>query len=34
MPMDSYTLIHKEAAFSEEETQQVVKYIENLKDSL
>lgn len=34
MPMDSYTLIHKEAAFSEEETQQVVKYMENLKDSL
>ncbi|MFD0863960.1 heme-binding domain-containing protein [Sungkyunkwania multivorans] len=34
MPMDSYTLIHKEAAFSEEEIQQVIKYMENLKDSL
>ena len=34
MPLDSYTLIHKDAKFSEEETQQLVKYIENLKDSL
>ncbi len=34
MPMASYTLIHKEATFSEEETQKVVKYMENLKDSL
>ncbi|WP_025663206.1 heme-binding domain-containing protein [Aquimarina megaterium] len=34
MPLDSYTLIHKKAAFSEEEIQQVVKYMENLKDSL
>ncbi|MDY2585983.1 heme-binding domain-containing protein [Winogradskyella aquimaris] len=34
MPMASYTLIHTEATFSEEETQKVVKYMENLKDSL
>ena len=34
MPLASYTLIHKEATFSEEETQKVVKYMENLKDSL
>ena len=34
MPLTSYTLIHKEAIFSEEETQKVVKYMENLKDSL
>ncbi|HBT10419.1 MAG TPA: hypothetical protein DEB18_13515, partial [Leeuwenhoekiella sp.] len=34
MPLASYTLIHKDAIFSEEETKQVVKYMENLKDSL
>ena len=34
MPLTSYTLIHKEAIFSEEETRKVVKYMENLKDSL
>lgn len=34
MPLTSYTLIHKEAIFSEEESQKVVKYMENLKDSL
>ena len=34
MPMASYTLIHKEATFSEKEAQRVVKYMENLKDSL
>ena len=34
MPLASYTLIHKEATFSEKEAQRVVKYMENLKDSL
>jgi len=34
MPLSSYTLIHKEARFSEVEAQQIIKYIEKLKDSI
>ena len=34
MPMNSYTLIHKEAQFSEAEAQRVIVYIEKLKDSI
>ena len=34
MPMNSYTLIHKEAQFSEAEALRVIDYIEKLKDSI
>ncbi len=34
MPLDSYTLIHKVAKFSEAEAQQVIDYMEKLKDSI
>ncbi len=34
MPLSSYTLIHKEAKFSEAEAQQVIDYMEKLKDSI
>lgn len=34
MPLSSYTLIHKEAKFSEAETQRIIKYVEKLKDSI
>jgi hypothetical protein len=34
MPLDSYTLIHKEAKFSEVETEQIIMYMEKLKDSI
>jgi len=34
MPMDSYTLIHKEAAFSEAEKQELIQWVERLKDSI
>ena len=34
MPMDSYTLIHKDAIFSKEEKETVLNYIKTLKDDL
>lgn len=34
MPLDSYTLIHKEAVFSQAEKAMVINYIKELKDSL
>src|SRR5690554_1722082 len=34
MPLDSYTLIHKEAAFSEEEAKEVINFMTQLKDNL
>lgn len=34
MPLDSYTLIHKEAPFSEAEAEEVINFITQLKDSL
>jgi len=34
MPLDSYTLIHKDAIFSEVEKTMVVNYMKQLKDSL
>ncbi|MFL0351960.1 heme-binding domain-containing protein [Xanthomarina sp. GH4-25] len=34
MPLSSYTLIHKEARFSEAEAQRVIDYMERLKDSI
>ena len=34
MPLDSYTLIHKEAKFSNEETNEIINFIGQLKDSL
>ncbi|HCY83242.1 MAG TPA: hypothetical protein DHV22_17380 [Xanthomarina gelatinilytica] len=34
MPLDSYTLIHKEAVFSEEEAKEVINFMTELKDSL
>ena len=34
MPLDSYTLIHKDAKFSEAETEEIIKWITKLKDSL
>jgi hypothetical protein len=34
MPMDSYTFIHRNAAFSENEKQLVIDWVTKLKDSL
>lgn len=34
MPMDSYTIIHRDATFSETEKQAMINYITQLKDSL
>ena len=34
MPLDSYTLIHKDAKFSKEETNEIINFITQLKDSL
>jgi hypothetical protein len=34
MPMDSYTIIHRDATFSETEKQEIIQYITHLKDSL
>ncbi|QXP74463.1 heme-binding domain-containing protein [Tenacibaculum sp. AHE15PA] len=34
MPLDSYTLIHKDAKFSNEETNEIINFITQLKDSL
>ncbi|ASV29592.1 heme-binding domain-containing protein [Maribacter cobaltidurans] len=34
MPLDSYTLIHKDAKFSKEETNEIINFITQLKDNL
>tara|TARA_R110001592_G_scaffold53336_1_gene163555 strand:+ start:495 stop:947 length:453 start_codon:yes stop_codon:yes gene_type:complete len=34
MPLDSYTLIHKDAKFSREETNEIINFISQLKGSL
>ena len=34
MPLDSYTLIHKDAKFSNEETNEIIHFITQLKDTL
>ena len=34
MPLDSYTLIHSEATFTEAETEELINFITQLKDSL
>mgnify|MGYP003137164559 CR=1 FL=1 len=34
MPLGSYTFIHKDAKFSEEETTEIINWITQLKDSL
>ena len=34
MPLNSYTLIHKDAKFSSEETNEIINFIAQLKDSL
>ncbi|SDB29365.1 Haem-binding domain-containing protein [Flavobacteriaceae bacterium MAR_2010_188] len=34
MPMDSYTLIHRDAMLSEEEKKEIIQFMEQLKDSL
>ena len=34
MPLDSYTLIHKDAKFSEAEATEIINWITQLKDSL
>lgn len=34
MPLDSYTLIHKDAAFSKAEAEEMINWITQLKDSL
>ncbi|EIA07137.1 hypothetical protein HJ01_03531 [Flavobacterium frigoris PS1] len=34
MPLSSYTLIHKNASFSEEEKKEVVTWLTELKDNL
>ena len=34
MPLDSYTLIHKDAKFSEAETEEIINWVTQLKDSL
>jgi hypothetical protein len=34
MPLDSYTLIHKDAIFSDNEKQEIIKWVTQLKDSL
>ena len=34
MPLSSYTLIHKEARFSEEEKEEILNWVTQLKDSI
>ncbi|MDD7913318.1 heme-binding domain-containing protein [Polaribacter ponticola] len=34
MPLNSYTLIHKDAKFSKKETNEIINFITQLKDSL
>ncbi len=34
MPLESYTLIHKDATFTEAEAEEMISYITQLKDSL
>ncbi len=34
MPLDSYTLIHRDAKFSKEETEEIINWVTQLKDSL
>jgi exonuclease VII small subunit len=34
MPLDSYTLIHTDAKFSEAEAKEIINFITQLKDSL
>lgn len=34
MPLDSYTLIHKDAIFSDTEKQEIIEWVTQLKDSL
>ncbi|GGW54581.1 heme-binding protein [Winogradskyella epiphytica] len=34
MPLDSYTLIHKDASFSEAEKQELIQWVGRLKDSI
>ena len=34
MPLDSYTLIHRDATFSEAEAEELISFITQLKDSL
>jgi len=34
MPLDSYTLIHRDAAFSEAEVEELINFVTQLKDSL
>jgi len=34
MPLDSYTLIHSDAKFSEADKKEIIKYIKQLKNSL
>jgi len=34
MPLDSYTLIHKDASFSEAKKQELIHWVERLKDSI
>ncbi|QNM85872.1 heme-binding domain-containing protein [Polaribacter pectinis] len=34
MPLNSYTLIHKDAKFSSEETNEIINFIAQLKDNL
>ena len=34
MPLDSYTLIHRDAIFSEKEKEAVLNYMKTLKDDL
>jgi len=33
MPLDSYTLIHRDAKFSKEETEEIINWVTQLKDS-
>ena len=34
MPLDSYTLIHKDAIFSDTEKQEIIEWVTQLKDSI
>ena len=34
MPLESYTIIHREASFSNQDKQMVIQWVTNLKDSL
>lgn len=34
MPLNSYTLIHRDAKFSKEETEEIINWVTQLKDSL